>query len=192
MTSALRKRSKYSPQVQRWFYWAVTVGSILLCLLIAPTRFPGMSILGVSPNWMLIWVVAWSIKRTPFQSAIAGLVVGLIQDGMTAHHPTHTLSLIVVGVLTARLQKQRYIEEDIISVALIVFAMSVVAETILALQISLDVLVNANSLYPPLPQIWIYHQRVALSSAIISSLWAPALCYPLSTLWAKFTPPEIV
>ena len=80
-----------------------------------------MELLGVGPHWLLIWVVAWSVKRTMWQGALAGLVLGLLQDAMTAPHPTHTLSLIVVGVLTARLQKQRYLQEDIISVALIVF-----------------------------------------------------------------------
>ncbi len=167
---------------------AVTAGSVLLCLLLLPGRIPGLELLGVSPHWLLIWVVAWSIKRTMWEGAIAGLVLGLLQDAMTAPHPTHTLSLIVVGVLTARLQKQRYLQEDIVSVALIVFAMAVIAETVLALQISLNHVFSDDSLYPSLPKIWVYHQRVALSSAILSSLWAPALYYPLNRWWDKYSP----
>jgi rod shape-determining protein MreD len=173
---------------QPWFLnSAVTVGSVLLCLLLLPGRIPGLELLGVSPHWLLIWVVAWSVKRTAWQGAIAGLVLGLLQDAMTAPHPTHTLSLIVVGVLTARLQKQRYLQEDIVSVALIVFAMAVIAETVLALQISFNQLLSADSLYPPLAKIWLYHQRVALSSAILSSLWAPALYYPLNRWWDRYS-----
>ncbi|NEQ34123.1 MAG: rod shape-determining protein MreD [Leptolyngbya sp. SIO4C5] len=163
----------------------VTVGSVLLCLLMLPTRIPGMEILGVGPNWVLMWVVAWSVKRTAFEGAIAGLVLGLLQDGMTSPQPTHTLGLILVGILTARLQKQRYIQEDIVSVALIVFGMAVVAETVTAIQISLHNLVQPGSLYPPLTEIWVYHQRIALSSAILSSLWAPAIYYPLNRWWEK-------
>ena len=83
----------------------VTVASVLVCLMLLPSRIPGMELLGVGPHWLLIWVVAWSVKRTMWQGALAGLVLGLLQDAMTAPHPTHTLSLIVVGVLTARLQK---------------------------------------------------------------------------------------
>jgi rod shape-determining protein MreD len=153
--------------------------------MLLPTRIPGMELLGVSPHWLLIWVVTWSVRRNVWQGAIAGLVLGLLQDAMTSPHPTHTLSLVVVGVLTARLQKQRYLQEDIVSVALIVFAMAVIAETVLALQISLDQLLSSDSLYPSLPKIWLYHQRVALSSAILSSLWAPALYYPLNRWWEK-------
>ncbi|MEP0818088.1 rod shape-determining protein MreD [Trichocoleus desertorum AS-A10] len=157
---------------------------MLLCLLALPLRFPGLELAGIGPNWLLIWVVAWSVKRTVFQGAIAGLVLGLLQDGMTAPHPTHVLSLIVVGVLTARLQKQRYIEEDFISVALIVFGMAVLAETVIAIQFSLQKFDGASvQAMRTLAEIWTYHQRTALSSAILSSLWAPVVYFPLNRWW---------
>ena len=173
------------PYRQMFLNWFVTVGSVLLCLLILPVRLPGMELLGVAPNWLLIWVVAWSVKRSQFQGAIAGLTLGWLQDGMTAHQPTHILSLIIVGLLTARLQKQRYIQEDFISVALIVFGMAVIAETVTAIQISMYDLLQTNSPYPSLTEIWLYHQRIALSSAILSSLWAPVVYYPLNRWWEK-------
>jgi rod shape-determining protein MreD len=166
--------------------YAVTIGSVLLCLFVLPTRLPGMELLGVGPNWLLIWVVAWSVKRTGLQGAIAGLTLGLIQDGMTAPHPTHALSLALVGFLTARIQKQRYIQEDFISVALIVFGMAVLSETVTALQFSLPSFGFAtNQAYRTLPEIWFYHQRIALCSAILSSLWAPAVYYPLNRWWER-------
>jgi rod shape-determining protein MreD len=166
----------------------VTVGSVVICLLMLPTRLPGTQLLGVTPNWLLIWVVAWSVERSAFEGAVAGVVLGLLQDGLTAHHPTHALSLMVVGILTARLQKQRYIQEDLVSVALIVFGMAVVAETVMALQVTFNHLFLPNSPYGSLGQIWFYHQKVALSSAILSSMWAPALYYPLKRWWEKYRP----
>ena len=176
--------SRWHPHRRQMVNWTVTVGSVFLCLLVLPTRLPGMELLGVAPNWLLIWVVAWSVKRTVIQGAIAGAVLGLLQDGMTSPDPTHALSLIVVGVLTARLQKQRYIQEDFISVALIVFGMAVLAETITALQFSLvrDLASDGDSTRS-LADIWIYHQQIALSSAILSSLWAPVLYYPMKRWW---------
>lgn len=172
-----------SPSLRRSLSWGVTLGSVLLCLLLLPTRFPGMEILSVSPNWLLIWVVAWSVKRTVFQGAVAGIALGLIQDGMTAPDPTHALSLAIVGILTARLQKQRYIKEDFISIALIVFGMAVVAETIIAVQFSLQGFTHTSEAHRTLSEIWVYHQQIALSSAILSSLWAPAVYYPLNRWW---------
>jgi rod shape-determining protein MreD len=154
----------------------VTAASVVLCVLISPTRLPGMELAGIGPNWLLIWVVAWSVKRTVLQGALAGITLGLIQDGMTAHTPTHILSLMLVGILTARLRKERYLKEDFISIALIVFAMAVIAETVTAIQYSFQ---GDRSLV----EIWTYHQLIALSSAVLSSLWAPIVYYPLNRWW---------
>jgi rod shape-determining protein MreD len=174
----LNNISQFSPWVRQIINWVVTVGSVILCLMVLPARLPGMELLGIAPNWLLIWVVAWSIKRTALQGALAGLALGLIQDGMTSPHPTHVLSLALVGVLTARIQKQRYIQEDFISVALIVFGMAVVGETVTAIQYSF--MGDRN-----LAEIWTDHQRIALSSAILSSLWAPVVYYPLNRWWEQ-------
>ncbi|NEO49923.1 MAG: rod shape-determining protein MreD, partial [Moorea sp. SIO4A3] len=34
-----------------------------------------------------------------------------------------------------------------------------------------------------LAQIWTDHQRIAICSAILSSLWAPVVYYPLNRWW---------
>lgn len=139
-------------------------------------RLPGMELLGIGPNWLLIWVVAWSLNRPLWQGIMAGLVLGLLQDAMTSPEPSHVLSLMVVGLLSAKIQKQRYIQEDFISVALIVFGMVIVAETLFAIQYSFYAGLD-------LTKIWILHQRLALASAILSSLWAPIIYYPLNRWW---------
>lgn len=171
------KSSFRQQQRQRQFLnWSVTLGSAIWCALLLPLRLPGLELLGIGPHWLLIWVVAWSIKRTALQGAIAGFAVGLIHDGMSAHQPSHILSLTLVGLLVGRIQKEKYIQEDFISIALIVFVMAVIAETVAAMQHSLlDI--------SRLGEIWISHQRIALSSAVLSSLWAPAVYYPLSRWW---------
>lgn len=179
-TNSRRRVSHWHPQTRRLLNGLVTVGSVLLCLLILPTRLPGMALLGIGPNWLLIWVVAWSVKRTAFLGAAAGFTLGLLQDGMTAPHPTHAFSLAVVGILTARLQKQRYVQEDFISVALIVFGMAILADTVTAIQ---------YSFYGDrtLEEIWSSHQLIALSSAILSSLWAPVVYFPLNRWWERMS-----
>ncbi|MBX2863052.1 MAG: rod shape-determining protein MreD [Leptolyngbyaceae cyanobacterium MAG.088] len=161
----------------------VVLGSGLLCLLLSPMRFPGIELLNVAPNWLLIWVVIWSIHHPIIDAAIAGTVLGLLQDGLTGPFPTHALSLMLVGMLTARLQRQRIIQENVVLVAFIVFGMAVVAATIIALQMTFQHVLWPNSPYLSLWQIWRTHQRVALSSAILSSLWTPALYYPLHRWW---------
>jgi hypothetical protein len=34
-------------------------------------------------------------------------------------------------------------------------------------------------------EMWLDYQRIALSSAILSSLWAPVLYYPLNQWWEQ-------
>ncbi|NES97345.1 MAG: rod shape-determining protein MreD [Desertifilum sp. SIO1I2] len=174
--SNLKSLLRWNPTARQWLNWTITIVSAIACVILLPARLPGMELLGIGPNWPLIWVVAWSIKRTTLQGAFAGLVLGLLQDGMTSPHPTHALSLIVVGALTGHFQKQRYIQEDFISIALIAFGMAIVAETVLAVQFHL-----AGD--RTLTDIWMDNQRIALSSAILSSLWAPVIYFPLSRWW---------
>lgn len=169
---------QWSPLALNLLNGMMILGSVLLCVLALPLRLPGMELAGLGPHWLLVWVVAWSVKRTPFQGALAGITLGLIQDSLTAAHPTHAWGLALVGILTARIQKQRFIEEDFISVALIVFGMAVVAETVMATQFSL----GGDR---PLMEIWVHHQQAALSSAILSSLWAPVIYYPLNRWWEQ-------
>lgn len=171
------------PQEQRvTLNTGVMAASVLFCLLLLPTRLPGMELLNITPDWLLIWVVTWSLKRTPTEACFVGIILGLLQDGMTAPFPTHALSLGLVGLLSSCLQKQRLILDDLVSVSLVVFGMAIVAETVLALQFGL----MADR---PLAHIWIDHQRIALGSAILSSLWAPAIYFPLTAWWKliKFT-----
>lgn len=182
----LRSRRAKKRNRLHWWNWAVIVLSVLLCLLILPTRLPGMDILGVGPNWLLIWVVAWSISRTPFEGAIAGFVLGCLQDSLTAPFPTHALGLAIAGFITARLHQRRFLQEDIISVALVVFGLAIVTETAMAAQLTARHFLGEDSLYTNLGAIWQYHQRVSLSSAILSSLWAPVLYYPLKRWWGWF------
>ena len=172
------KTTKLPPNLRPLVNWSVMAASIVFCCWLSLARLPGMELLGLGPNWLLIWVVSWSVKRSVWQSALAGLVLGLIQDGMTNVAPSSIISLIVVGVLTSRIQKQKYIQEDFISIALIVFAMALVGETVMAIQYILIGIGNTG-------EIWLDHQRFALASAILSSLWAPVVYYPLSIWWYR-------
>jgi rod shape-determining protein MreD len=163
----------------------VNVLSVLGCALLLPTRWPGMELLQIGPSWLMMWVIAWSVKRSIWQGAVAGLSLGLIQDGMSGRVlPSHTVSLIAVGVMTALLRKQRYIQEELASIAIITFFMSIASETVTAVQY---VAQTSNfswfeSLTSP---IWVRYQRVAIASAILSSLWMPVIYYPLNWWWEK-------
>ncbi len=142
--------------------------------------------MGIAPNWLLIWLVAWSVNRPVVLSVMVGIALGFIQDGMTfagtSIAPTHALGLAIAGGLTSLLQKQRYVQEDFISIALIVFGMAVIVETMHAVQLTV---MGAG-----MDNVWTLQQRIALSSAILSSLWSPVIYFPLSRWWRSLEKQE--
>jgi rod shape-determining protein MreD len=151
--------------------------SIAICIVLMLVNIPGMELLEVNPNWLLIWVVAWSLNRTAWQGAIAGLIIGCIYDGITLGNPSHILSFMVVGIATSSLKTQKYLGEDFISVAFVVFFMTFLSEAIFAWQYSRLHLMDMSDLLQK-------YQQVAIISAIITSLWSPAFYYPVN-LWQK-------
>jgi rod shape-determining protein MreD len=173
----------------------VIVGSASLCLLLLPTRLPGMEILGVGPSWLVMWTIAWSLRRSIWSAATAGIILGMIQDGMTfpasklqgAVMPTHILSLIIVGVLASWLYKHRYIDDKIVTVVIITFLLAIVAESIVCGQylfqmtIGQSVAVNFDIINSLLTDRF----PVMLIAGILSGLWMPILYCPLHFWWQK-------
>ncbi|WP_299489218.1 rod shape-determining protein MreD [Acaryochloris sp. IP29b_bin.137] len=170
---------KQSPLTLNLWNAAVVVGSVMLCALMLILRLPVMVLSGIGPNWLLVWVVTWSIKRTSVEGVLAGICLGLIQDGLTAAQPTHTVGLALVGLLTGRLNKKRFIQEDFISIALIVFAMALMVEAVAAIQFGLG---GTHRL----EDVWLHFRQMALSSGILSSLWAPVVYFPLNRWWTRY------
>ncbi|NJK28948.1 MAG: rod shape-determining protein MreD [Acaryochloris sp. RU_4_1] len=157
----------------------IILGSVLLCSVMMLLRLPAMVLSGIGPNWLLVWVVTWSVKRTTLQGTMAGICLGLIQDGLTASQPTHTMGLALVGLLTGRLNTKRFLQEDFISIALIVFAMALMVEATAAIQFGLG---GTHRL----EDVWLHFRQTALSSAILSSFWAPVVYFPLNRWWERY------
>lgn len=170
------------------------IGSASLCLLLLPTRFPGMEILGVGPNWLVMWTIAWSLHRSIWHAATAGIVLGLIQDGMTlpaagmlGSMPTHVLSLTVVGVLTVWLHKYRYIDDAIVTVVILTFLLAIVAELIMGGQYLLQTSIGQSAAvnFDSFSYLLTERSPVMLIAGILSGLWMPILYCPLHFWWHK-------
>lgn len=159
--------------------------SVIICCLLLMLRIPGMELIGITPNWLLIWLVTWSVKRNLWQSLVAAIALGLIGDSLTGVYPSHILGLVVVALLTSNVYRQQYIKEDIISIMLIVFGMSIISETITALQYSLQTEI-------PLIDIWLNYQKNSLASGIISSVWTPFIYFPLNYLTQVAKPQRMI
>jgi rod shape-determining protein MreD len=170
------------------------VGSVSLCLLLLPTRFLGMEILGVGPSWLVMWTIAWSLHRSIWHAATAGIVLGLIQDGMTlpasgmlGSMPTHVLSLTFVGVLTVWLHKHRYIDGTIVTVIILTFLLAIVAELIMGGQYLLQSSIGQSTAvnFDSFSYLLTERSPVMLIAGILSGLWMPILYCPLHFWWQK-------
>lgn len=173
---------------------SILIGSVGLCLLLLPTRLPGMEIIGVGPSWLVMWTIAWSLNRSIWHAATAGIVLGLIQDAMTfpttvtlGTVPTHVLSLTTVGVLTVWLYKRRYLSDTILSVSIGTFLLTIVSESISGLQYLLQITIEQSlaASFDSFSYLWTNQSPVILVAAILSGLWMPILYYPLHLWWQK-------
>ena len=102
-TSTGRKSYFLIPPLALWHPWwhqfmdrMVIFLTVMLCLLMLPTRLPGMELLGIGPNWLLIWVVAWSVNRSVFSGLLSGVILGLLQDAMTQILPSGVVAVILM------------------------------------------------------------------------------------------------
>ncbi|MGK7907157.1 MAG: rod shape-determining protein MreD [Synechococcus sp.] len=169
--------------------WFVTTLTVLVCVIGTWVQLPGMTLGGIAPDWPLIWVVCWSLNRPAWQGTVAGAIVGILHDSLTNSYPSHVVGLGLVGMLTSRLHKRRSIGEDFITVAMIVFGMVLLAETCLAVQWSLFLgwhQKGAGWIENSLKIIWFSYRSIVIKSAVISSLWAPAVYLPLNFWWHRF------
>jgi rod shape-determining protein MreD len=182
------------PLVRNGLHISIVIASVGLCLILLPTRLPGMEILGVGPSWLVMWTIAWSVNRSIWHAATAGIVLGLIQDGMTfpasatvGTVPTHVLSLTVVGVLAFWLHKQRYLDDTILSVSIAAFFLTIVSEFTTGLQYFLETAIKQSpaASMDSLNYLWNNQSSVIMIAAILSGLWMPILYYPLHFWWQK-------
>jgi rod shape-determining protein MreD len=166
--------------------------SAAICILMLPTRWPGMELLGVGPSWLVMWLVAWTLHRSIGSSLIAATILGLIQDGMTGGQLnlygltlSHVISLIVVVLTVDRLHKRQYVTSSVFGAVVLAFGMTILSEIILCGQHLLD-LANfqfTGSEAISIDTIWQDRSRSILISALVSSIWMPLLYYPLSRRW---------
>jgi rod shape-determining protein MreD len=182
------------PLARNGLHIAVVIASVSLCLFLLPTRIPGMEILGTGPSWLVMWTIAWSLHRSILSAATAGIVLGLIQDGMTFPAnatigivPTHVLSLTIVSVLAFYLHKRRYLDDTILSASIAAFMLTIVSECITGIQYLLETAIQRSPVasMDGLNYFWTNQSQVVLIAAILSGLWMPILYYPLHLWWQK-------
>ena len=61
----------------------ICVASALLVPLLVLGSPAWLSIDGVGPAWVLLWLVPWALTDGPISGAFAGVALGLVVDGLS-------------------------------------------------------------------------------------------------------------
>jgi rod shape-determining protein MreD len=159
----------------------IIIISAVFSILFSLAYFSETKTFGANINWIQVWVIVWSVKQKTFQGIVSGLVMGLIQDSLTVGTLSCIPSLVVVGALSSRFRKNYFIRDNLysfLSIILLVFILSLIAQGIIFLQYTLQGIYLFE-------YINIYHQSSILLSAILSSLYSPVLHYLMNILIDK-------
>jgi rod shape-determining protein MreD len=80
-----------------------TAGFLILCLIIQLSLVPLISIQGVRPDLLLIFVIYWGSRRISYQGVLLGFIAGFFQDITTGgvlgiYTLSKTIACIVAGL----------------------------------------------------------------------------------------------
>lgn len=132
---------------------------------------PGwLAIGGVGPNWALLWLLPWSIKKGPIQGLFAGICLGMILDGIFLSGITNIPSLMLIGFWWGRLGLKGPSINQSLNYGLLVFLGSFINGLFLWFQNIISF--NGNSLF--LFNANMFHTLLAQS--LITALIAPMTC----------------
>ena len=65
-----------------------------------------LSMNGVGPAWVLLWLLPWALTDGPISGAFAGLALGLILDGLSLEGVTQVPALLALGWWWGRLGRR--------------------------------------------------------------------------------------
>ena len=134
----------------------IIIISAIFSILFSLTYFSETETFRANINWIQVWVMVWSVKQKTFKGIISGLIMGLIQDSLTVGTLSSIPSLVVIGALSSRFRKNYFIRDNLysfLSIILLVFILSLIAQGIILLQYTLqDIYLFEH--------INIYHQEV--------------------------------
>lgn len=104
-------------------------------LALAQMPLPGLSLLGVTPDWLLLGLVLWCQGRRWLTAILAGVLVGWLRDALVASpYPSHALGLALVAYATVWMGQRWTWTRSLVGLMLVTPLLTLVAEGAIALQ----------------------------------------------------------
>jgi rod shape-determining protein MreD len=105
----------------------------ILTLILPGTLFHYWSWGGIKPDLLMLWVIYIALHHRPARAAAYAFIAGLVEDFYLGRYiGLNAISLVVAALLIGFLQ-QRWYRENIPLTMVLVFIVSVLGETLIAL-----------------------------------------------------------
>ena len=126
-----------------------------------------LKINGISPCWPVIWLLPFSLKNSPIQSAIAAILLGIFLDSFTMSDVSYMPSLFLLSLFWSQYGLRNKNIELIFSIGLMAIFGTVL--------VGLSIWVQKILLYSFLRNNWFHSWSiyVLISEVIITGLVAP-------------------
>lgn len=111
-------------------YFVMTI-LFVISLILQSTVFSHLTVAGVKPDLVLVFLIFYALLHGPLEGALMGLVGGLLQDLLFGQYlGMNTLAKLVVGYIFGVLEKKIY-KENVLIPMVAVFLGTLLNETVL-------------------------------------------------------------
>ena len=140
----------------------------LISILLTLTNPKWLSLFGVSPCWVLLWLLPWSLENGEISGVTAGLFLGLLLDSISLGPASHMPVLVTLGFCWGRLgRKAAPIRKN-----LIFGLLSIIGTIAYGLSLWLQTII-----FEPFDSLFvIWGIQTLLAQAFITGLLAPLIC----------------
>ncbi|MGC6483902.1 MAG: rod shape-determining protein MreD [Synechococcus sp.] len=140
-----------------------------------------LTLSGVPPSWVVVWLLPWSLVDGPVSGVIAAVAMGLVLDGLGSDGLTQLPVLVLLGWWWGRLGRRGQPIQRSLNLGVLAWIGAMVLNLSFWLQLRLVYGLDASLL-----QHWAWQR--CLAQALITGLVAPMLVSWQLLLWRRRAP----
>ena len=141
-----------------------------------------LTLSGVAPSWVVLWLLPWSLVDGPVAGVIAGAGLGMVLDGLSLGDASQVPALMLMGWWWGRLGRRGQPIQRSLNLGLLAWLGSM----LLGLSLLASLLIRLG--WPLDPQLWSWVWHTLWCQALITGLLAPMLASVQLLLWRRRVP----
>ena len=160
----------------------ICVASALMVPMATLATPPWLGLDGVSPCWVVLWLLPWALVDGPISGALAGAALGLVLDGLTLDGLTLVPALIGLGWWWGRIGRRASPVQRSFNLGLL----ALLGTGILGLTLLLQLLIGGGGVLEPSLLAWGLHTLAC--QTLVTGVLAPMLVSLQLLLWRRRVP----